>query len=141
MLHTDSKNGTNIADIAFKEEERYRNIGSIIYYRSHDAELRLDLIPVSAWAKDKVWFFGNFIESDKVPVAPYIEGDILAATDKRGSRIPIGHIHTRDNEHGDVQYYLTLYGVPVGKWRQIIASDGEDGGKRSMFLPIKLEDK
>ena len=140
-LNARKGNGTTIADLCYMEGERYRNIGSLIYFRTHAAEIKLDLIPMSAWTAGKDWFIGNFMPSDKVPDAPYVEGDIMATTDERGNPIKVGHVHTRDDEDGNAQYYLTLFGIPIGVWRKAIKESDEGGGRRSLFLGIKLEDE
>lgn len=140
-LYEGIHNGTIIADLCYKDGERFRKIGSLIYFRTHDAEIRLDLIPLRPWVKGEDWFFGNFITSEKVEEPPYIEGDITAPTEERGKRVQVGHIHTQDNEVGDTQYILTLFGVPVGIWRKAIMENEETGSKRSLFMKIEMEDK
>lgn len=134
-------NGSCIADLCYRDGESYRKIGSLIYFRSHDAEVRLDLIPTKAWSNNEEYFIGNFISSAKVEDAPFVDGDIVATTDVRGEHVKVGHIHTRDNETGEAQYYMTLFGIPITAWRKIIESTITTGKKRALYLKVKLEDK
>jgi hypothetical protein len=136
-------NGTVIADLCYRDGERFRKIGALIYYRSHDAEVRLDIIPAGLWSSGESWFFGNFKEHEKVPEPPFIEGNIVAATQERGKPVTVGHIHTYEDDHGGdrVQYRMELFGIPVGQWRRAIESDKGDGDKRSLFMRVEMEDK
>ena len=139
-LNTEKHNGSTICDLCYKDGEGYRNIGSLIYFRTHEAEVKLDLLPCRAWKIGREWFIGNFMPCEKVPEPPYIAGDIMATTDERGNPIKVGHVHTRDNETGETQYYLTLFGIPIGVWRKAIKESDEGGGRRSLFMRIKMED-
>jgi hypothetical protein len=138
-MNTEKQNGTTIADLCYKDGDDYRNVGSLIYFRTDEADVRLDIIPIGLWKQGEEWLIGNFMPSEKIPDAPYIDGDITAPSDKRGERIKVGHIHTRDNEIGDAQYYMTLFGIPVGSWRKLIAESDAGKGKRSLFLKVEME--
>jgi hypothetical protein len=117
------------------EEHKHRRIGKLIYYRTHEAQLRLDLIPAKAWASSSGWFIGNFIESEDVPEPPYIDGDLIATTEDRGDYVVAGHIHTRERDDGAVQYYMKLFGIPVREWIKIRDSNKES---KSIYLKVNL---
>src|SRR6056297_1270687 len=100
------QHGTIIASICYELEEstelsRHKRIGKLIYYRNHAAQVRLDLIPLAAWESGVEWFIGNFVPTEKVPEPPFIDGDLVAATEDRGDPVFCGHIHTRQKEHSD----------------------------------------
>lgn len=118
------------------DDQRHRRIGAIVYYRSHEAQVRLDLIPCGAWADGVEWFISNFIPSEKVPDAPLIEGDLFATTEVRGDHVFCGHIHTRQKDSGDTQYFCKLLGIPVREWIRIRDADKE---KKSIYLKIRLD--
>ncbi len=135
--------GSIIASMAYEldkptELSRHKAIGKLIYFRSHEAQIRLDLIPFGAWAKDAEWFIGNFLSSEKVPDPPYIDGDLVAATESRGDPVFCGHIHTRQTEDGtQTQYFMTLKGIPVMQWKRVMQSNKEH---KSIYLKVVLED-
>ena len=139
-MHQRTVNGTIIADLCYKDGEAFRTIGSLIYFRTHEAEIRLDIIPAKAWATEVEWFIGNFIESEKVPEPPFVDGDITAVGEVRGKRVKLGHIHTRDNEVGQTQYFFTLFGVPTVAWSKIIEVNLEGGGKHALYLKVEMEE-
>ena len=123
------------------EDYRHRRIGKLVYYRSHSpdkdpsAQIRLDLIPAAAWAAGIEYFIGNFEPSEKVPDAPFIDGDITAATEDRGDHVVVGHIHTRERESdGAVQFYMRIFGIPVREWIKIRDSDKE---RKSIYLGVR----
>jgi len=134
------QHGTIIASLCYEKETevaKHQRIGKLIYYRSHECQVRLDLIPVSAWKGEAEWFIGNFIPTEKVPDPPYIDGDLLAATEDRGDPVFCGHIHTRQKDHSDeTQYFLTLSGIPTNQWRKLIESDKEH---KSLYLKVDME--
>lgn len=143
------QHGTVIASLCYEtpgdispEDYKHRRIGKLIWYRSHgedkdpSAQIRLDLIPASAWAAGIKYFIGNFEESEKVPFPEMIDGDIMAVTEERGDNVVIGHIHTREREtDGAVQYYMELFGIPVRDWIKIRDSDKES---KSIYLKVRL---
>jgi hypothetical protein len=135
--------GTPIASIAYELEQPtevacHKRIGKLIYYRNHAAQVRLDLIPLAAWESGVEWFIGNFVPTEKVPEPPFIDGDLVAATEDRGDPVFCGHIHTRQKEHSDeTQYFLKLVGLPVMQWKRIMESDKEH---RSIYLKVQLEE-
>lgn len=137
-LNNKKHNGTVVGDFCYKDGESFRKVGSLIYYRSHDAVVRLDLIPSRMWATGETYLIANFIASEKVSEAPLIEGDVVAKTDERGARIKVGHIHSRDDAVGNAQYYIELFGLPVGGWREAIINNGESG-RASIHLPVIME--
>jgi hypothetical protein len=138
--------GTVIARLAYeldgpvsmvgKDGEPYtashKTIGLLIFYRTGEAQVRLDMIPLSAWIGGDEWFIGNFIPSEKVPEAPFVDGDLVASTDTRGEPVTVGHIHARQNEFGMSQYYMRLYGIPVSGWRRAIQA----GEGKSLYLRV-----
>lgn len=136
-MNQKKQNGTCIADFCYKDGEHYRKVGSLIYFRSHDADVKLDLIPIGLWKTGEEWLIGNFIPSEKIPEPEFIDGDIMARTDERGVKIKIGHIHTRDDAGGNAQYYMQMFGIPIGQWRDLISKQGE--GRSSLYLPITME--
>jgi len=135
--------GTVIGSVCYEapgeispEDFKHRRIGKIIYYRSHEAQLRLDLIPAAAWAAGIEWFIANFEPSDKVPEAPFLDGDLVAPTEERGNPVVVGHLHTREREpDGAIQYYVRIFGIPVREWIKIRDSDKE---KKSIYLKVVL---
>ena len=139
-LNTTQYNGSVVANMCYKEGERYRRIGSLVYFRTHKAELILEIIPMKAWVRGDEYFIGNFIPSEKVPEPPYLEGDIMASTDARGKPIQIGHLHTRDNAVGDTQYFMTLIGIPIGVWRKMIINSEDGNGRKPLYFQLKLEE-
>ena len=134
--------GTQIASFCYEMEEatevaKHKRIGVLIYYRSHEAQVRLDLIPVGAWEMGVEWFIGNFKPTEKVPDPPFIDGDLIAATEKRGDPVFCGHIHTRQKEHSDeTQYFFKLIGIPVMQWKRVMESDKEH---KSIYLKVLME--
>lgn len=134
--------GTLIANVCYERKEDvnpddypHRRIGAIIYYRSHEAQLRLDLIPAGAWADGVEYFIANFIPSEKVPEPPLIEGDLFATTEVRGDHVFCGHIHTRQKDSGETQYYAKINGLPIYQWKKIISADSS----KSLYLKIRLD--
>ena len=134
-------NGTTIAQLCYEDKGGYRNIGSLIYFRTHEAEVKLDIIPMRAWATGEEYFIGNFVPSEKVPEPPFIDGDIMATTDERGKPVQVGHMHTRDDAVGNTQYFFTLFGIPVSAWRNAIKQSEEGKGRRALYMKIEMEDK
>lgn len=119
------------------EYHKHRRIGKLIWYRSEEAQVRLDLIPGAAWAAGIEYFIANFEPSERVPEAPYIDGDITAITEDRGDFVTVGHIHTRERESdGAVQYYAKLFGIPVREWIKVRDSDKE---KKSIYLKVRMD--
>ena len=139
-MEASNRNGTTIASMCYLDDGRYRAIGSLVYFRNHKAELILHIIPMRAWTAGNEYFIGNFRATEKVPESPYIEGDIMATTDERGKPIHIGHVHTRDNAIGETQYFMSLFGIPVGAWRKLITSSDNGDGRKPLYLQIKLEE-
>lgn len=117
------------------EDQKHRRVGALVYYRSHQAQLRLDLIPSAAWAAGIEWFIANFIPSEKVPEPPFIDGDLFATTEVRGDPVFCGHVHTRQKDSGETQYYARLIGIPVREWIRIRDADKE---KKSIYLKVRL---
>jgi hypothetical protein len=113
-------------------------IGLLIFYRTGEFQFRLDVIPVSAWTKGIEWFIGNFIPSEKVPEAPYVDGDLIAATDKRGEPCTIGYVQGRQDELGRAQYYMKFYGLPVSGLKSACS---KPDGKKSMYLRVRQNEK
>ena len=118
------EHGTKVANICYEYfeqgEKKHRTIGGLFYFRNHSggcpsAQLRLDVVPAIAWKENpECYFIGNFIESEKIPEAPYICGKIYAPSDERGKRTYIGHIATRETNDGKrVQFYMQLFGLPM----------------------------
>ncbi len=138
----EKKSGTIIASVCYEMEEptelaRHKRIGKIIYFRNHAAQVRLDAIPIKAWVSGVEYFVANFAPTEKVPDPPYIDGDLVAATEDRGDPVFCGHIHTRQKDHSDeTQYYLTLVSLPVMQWKRVMASDREH---KSIYLRVVLE--
>lgn len=133
------RNGQSICDLCYKDGESHRNVGSVIFFRTDEADVRLDILPLKLWSKGEENLIGNFIPSEKVPDAPFIEGDVTAPSDERGKRIKVGHIHTDERPSGEAYYWMTLFGIPVGAWRKIILATESGSGKRSMFLKVEME--
>lgn len=135
------QHGTVIGSLCYELEEptelaKHKRVGKIVYYRSHECQIRLDLIPVSAWVAGVEWFVANFVPTEKVPEPPYIDGDLVAATEDRGDPVFCGHIHTRQKDHSDeTQYFLQLSGIPVKQWKRIIESDKEH---KSIYLKVEM---
>lgn len=132
-------------------DEVYHRIGCLIYYRSHkddappSAQIRLDLIPASAWAEGNFKLIGRFMPTEKVPEPPYIDGDLFAATEQRGLPVICGHIHTDQNENskkaGEYEsdatiYFGTLSGLPVYQWLRIHDSQKE---LKSIYLNVRMD--
>jgi len=143
--------GTPICSICYENPEDvapgdylHRRIGKIIYYRSDEAQVRLDLIPARAWAAGINLFVGNFVPTEKVPEPPFIDGDIMATTVDRGDNIVVGHIHTVQNhnskkvgEYADepTQYQVILNGIPVRDWIRIRDADKE---LKAIYLKVRM---
>lgn len=112
-------NGTFIADIAHEVESysgRYRRIGSILYFRSHECKVKItDVPPVGTNV------IGKFRPSEKVPEPPMIEGDLFDKEEK------VGHIHSQQNEKGDTLYWM--------RFTKILAKCD------TYWLKVKLEDE
>lgn len=133
-------NGSLLCNICYKDGEKLRTVGSIIYYRSHEAEIRLDTIPIGLWKQGYEWLFGIFMKSEKVTDPPFIEGDITATTDTRGDRLKVGHITTKDDAKGDdVTYLVKMFGIPIGAWRKLIADSDAGNGRRSLYLKVEIK--
>lgn len=121
------EHGTVIASICFEKimasgEKKHIPIGKLIYFRAHkensepSAQFRWDLCPATAWTSNPdTWFIGNFESSEKIPDAPYLDGDIFVTSDVLKDHVVIGHIKTRQRDHNDdTQYYMQLHGIPMG---------------------------
>ena len=109
-------------------------IGLLIFYRTGEFQVRLDMIPVSAWKREIEWFIGNFIPSEKVPEPPFVEGDLIAATDSRGDQVVIGYLQCRQDEIGRTQYYMKFYGLPVSGLKSACS---KPDGKKSMYMRVR----
>ena len=143
------QHGTVIASVCYEQpgdiapgDYKHRRIGKLIYYRSHDCQLRLDLIPAKAWSEGIDLFIGNFQPSEKVPEPPFVDGDLMAVTEDRGDPVRVGHIWTVQNPDsrkiGDyaadaTQYQLKLIGLPVREWARVRFTD-----KKSIYLKVRL---
>jgi hypothetical protein len=96
-------NGTFVADIAYEVEpyrKKYHRIGAILYFRSHECKIKLiDFPPTDRY------IIGKFKPSEKVPEAPYLEGDVFIKDAAEVDR-KVGHIHSEQNEVGDTMYWL-----------------------------------
>jgi|TARA_R100000479_G_scaffold104925_1_gene52429 hypothetical protein len=114
---------------------KHSTIGLLIYYRTGEAQIRLDSIPISAFRDGVEFFIGNFIESEKVPEPPYIEGDIVSPTDTRGEPVTCGYILSKQDESGRTQYAMRLYSIPVGQWKKAISQS--DLNKKSLYLKVQ----
>lgn len=118
------------------EDFKHRRIGKLIYFRSGDANVRLDIIPSAAWAAGIEYFIGNFTPSEKVPEPPFIDGDLIAQTEDRKDPVFVGHIKTRERDSdGAVQYYMELRAIPIYQWKKLIESDKEH---KSLYLKVRL---
>lgn len=170
--------GTVVADMCYEyfegNQKKHRKIGSLVYFRNHSggcpsAQLRLDLVPSVAWKSNpECWFIGNFIESEKIPEAPYVCGNIYVPSDVRGDRTQLGYIITDEKDDGSAtQYRFKLFGVPLREIKKGIhkaylsaiqqvlnepAPDTDmefqfvdrvasimDGKKHSLFLSVEME--
>ena len=111
-------NGTFIADIAYETEpytKEYHRIGAILYFRSHECKVKLiDFPPTDRF------IIGKFKESDKVPEAPYLEGDVFFKDEQ------VGHLHSEQNEVGDTMYWL--------KFDALVEPD-----QGAIWLKVKME--
>lgn len=129
------EHGTEIARICYEKilpsgDKKYVPIGRLIYFRAHkegaapSCQFRWDVVPSSAWMKNpETWFIGNFIPSEKVPEAPSLDGDIYVTSDVLNDHVVIGHIKSRERDGEEnpdyaVQYYMQLYGLPVGAYKK-----------------------
>lgn len=157
-MSTNEQHGSVIAYLAYAikkaaadADEAYHRIGALVWYRSHkedappSAQVRLDLIPASAWAEGNFKFIGKFRPVEgKVPEPPYIDGDLFAATEQRGLPVICGHIHTDQNENskkvGEYEsdatiFFGTLSGLPVYQWLRIHDSQKE---LKSIYLNVRM---
>lgn len=152
------QHGSVIAYIAYATkkdaadvDEVYHRFGAVVFYRSHKADepphaqIRLDMIPASAWAEGNFRFVGKFIPGYKNPEPPYLDGDLFAATEQRGLPVICGHIHTDQNHHsnkvGEYESDATLFwgqitGLPVYQWLRIHDSQKEF---KSIYLNIRID--
>lgn len=113
----------------------HQTIGLLIYYRTGEAQVRLDGIAVSALSHGTEWFIANFIPSEKVPEPPFVEGNLVASTETRGEPLLCGYITSRQNEHGKAQYAMRLYSLPVSGWRRAI--EALEPRAKAIYLRLK----
>lgn len=114
---------------------KHSTIGLLIYYRTGEAQVRLDTIPISAFRDGVEYFIGNFMPSEKVPEPPFIEGNLVSPTDTRGEPVTCGYILSKQDENGRTQYAMRLYSIPVGQWKKAISQS--DVAKKSLYLKIQ----
>ena len=143
------KHGSSIGSFCYESQEenpdwKHKRIGKLIYYRSEEAQVRLDLIPSAAWAAGIDLFIANFVPCEKVPEPPYICGDVFAVTEDRGDPVCVGHVQTLQNheskkvgEYEDeaTTYHLKLIGIPVREWIKVRDSNKE---MKSIYLKVRL---
>lgn len=109
-------NGTFIADVCHEIDGEYEKVGAILYFRSHHCKVKFIKSPPVG--KNII---GKFIESDKLPDAPMVEGDLML------NGATIGHIHSQQNEKGDTLYWMRVsihipaQGVPL--WIKVKLED------------------
>ena len=131
-------NGSTVARLAYRKGEKFYNVGTLIYFRSHDVRIRLKTIPLWAIANQQ-WLLGTFTEQFKVEEPPYLEGDVVVK-DKEGV-IPIGRLITFQSDGtGEVTHYMVkLEALPAD--RLVKAMQYAEIEKKAVFLDVVLDDK
>jgi hypothetical protein len=130
-------NGSPLAKIAYLRDKKWTTVGRLIYFRSHEVRIKLNVLPL--WAMmNKQWMLGTFVEQFKVAEPPYLDGDVIVKTED-GDQV-IGKLITYQNETGTVTHYMVqLSALPAAKVVQAMKEAEVD--KKSIWLDIRLEDQ
>lgn len=128
------RNGTCIGQFSYKRRYQSHQVGSLFYFRSNDAKVRLSTFPVWAIAKE-VWMHAEFLPALKVEEAPLIDGDLIGADGN-----VVGHM-TCDQSKGDGEdttYSMVLWAMDIKSLIKAHLKAEEDPDKAAVWLKVRM---